>query len=402
MTMTKIKALALVTAVLALTAICPAENAPEARLREAIEAIQQSDSVRAAGEAYGGAASEAGDSAELRDVYMRKLLALDAVDLAVSPARTLVSLDRNNGVAWALIGRHAVKQGRTAEALAATANAVILLGDEPGVMYNAGQLMAWLDNETDLPELDEDAVAALAAAGEEWSSQEAFKEGYELLQRGYDQHRQIIETAQNLHDEIEDQLAETKAEYEELVEAVDRQKAQVDHLAVRIRNADKDDVDIDHEDYQDLQDARDELARLGVRKSEVKREGVQLTRDLGRAADDIERAQRNRQQVFRDAGAEFAFRVPAHDAESTGVLPETDLDVLDSPTTNGSAGGGGSDGTTNEPDSADQESQRLLRKAKLYLNGDMNDKAAEILRELLEKYPESDEAEEAQALLNGL
>ena len=386
-----------------------------------IEAIQQSDSAREVSELYASVATGVPEHVGLRDAYMRRLLALESVDLAVSPARTLMRLDRANGVAWSVVAYRHAKDRRLAEAFKGTVCAAALIGEEPNLIENIGQWAALLDNE-EIENLDPDAMEQFGVFRQQWEDHDAFVAGYERIQGGYDAFHAAIDDAQGVVDGIGDRLAEAKGQHEDLLSQIEEVKERISDLesdvgVIRTRNPRRNDDDDDDDDDDDnnngggvgggysgtieeleaLQEARNQLTQLLIEKRQIEGQAQSLQRDRGRAERELEKAQRNKQRVLRMEHAELALAPAGAEAASAGELPEW-AELSEEGSDDPYAGGGG-----DEPvGGAEEEAGMMLNRAKLYLNRDMSDKAKEILEKLIADYPDTQAAATAKELLAGI
>ena len=393
------------------------EDPPNPQVDAVIESIQQSGSAREVSDLYATVASDAPDHVGLRDAYMRRLIALGSIDLAVSPARTLMKLDRANGVAWSVMAYRHVEDRRLPEAFKATVCAAVLLGDDENVIGNIGQWAALLDNE-EIEDLDSDAEEQFGVFRQQWEAHEAFTAEYERIQGGYDAYHTAIDDAQAAVDGIGDQLAEAKAGYggvlaeiTEVKERIKNLEDQIDVVRIGTRNNnnndDDDDDDDDNnngggsvggyrgsvEDLEALQEARTELNELLAEKRRFEGQARSLQRDRGRAERELEKAERNKQRVLRAEEAELALAAAGHDAQTEGELPE--WAQLTEGQEDESVAGGGDEPIGNAEDIA----ERMLSRARLYLSRDMTDKANEILEKLIADYPDTQAAVKAKELL---
>lgn len=166
----------------------PAELVPI--LRAVREANTLSDAVAAF--TSGGDAGRR--NAELNTAYLRRLLQLAHPETAGLPAATLIGMDANNGMALGVAGFNSGRQNRLPEAIGFTMKAAHLAKDDPSILNNLGQLVAWYEGAktyklpaADLPLLDK--VKA------ECSSQAAYAAAYKTIKDAYD--KQAAAVAQN-------------------------------------------------------------------------------------------------------------------------------------------------------------------------------------------------------------
>jgi len=121
----------------------------------------------------------------LHDAYMRRMLKFGLPKLAYFPARRLTQLDPTNGMAWGVVGYMDGKRGDWGKALCATVRALEKLPDNPSVLHNAGQLMAWYDHVLDLPDLPDRIKRAMDNNRDEWARRGAFAKAYRRVTEAF-------------------------------------------------------------------------------------------------------------------------------------------------------------------------------------------------------------------------
>ena len=413
------------------------DEASQADIDQAIEAIGRAETAQEASKVYADLASKAPKSAELRDVYMRKLLTLGLADMATSPARSLSALDSDNGVAWALVAYYEGKRGQIARALPAGIEAGERISLDANTLYNLGQLAAWGDLDEDA-QVDQDLVAIMRRDSRAWRQAGTFMAGYERVKRGYEQQKELIAEQQKIIDEATASIEEKAKAYDDVLAELDEVQANIAELSKHVRVSKK-----KYQDGRTQTTYRAYLAIFRALEAEQKREGelyrekkslegsvAALKSKRKKAARQIDKIDRDKAKNFRKIDAEFEFKPPAHDAETIALdlenLPpevvetpqedpdedpddgETVADASDSDDTADDEGenGDGEDGEDGEGGTASAEDEAaaatLMKKADLFLEHQMVDKARDALEEIVEKYPDTAVAERARVLLQSL
>lgn len=308
------------------------------QIRRVIREIESSKSARQAGQAYASIARRAPKNVELRDAYMRKLFALGAAEAAAIPAQELTRLDPGNGLAWALTSCNRAKRNKLTEAFKTSVMAANLLGDDPNVMNNIGQMAAWRDNEPDVKGLDTKALADFEKSREAWSVREGFQKGYDRVQGGYDRHRELIAEAEAEVEEkkkqiteIEDQLADLQKEIILSRERIEELSEEVRILRLRyVRNGGRRGGGgsvssiASSKEAKELQAEQQHMGELLQEKKALQTQGKKLVKGIRNSKRKIDTVKRDKRKIFREAKAEFAFKPPARGDTDTPDEPDKD------------------------------------------------------------------------------
>ena len=322
------------------------DSVSEEQMRRAIREIEGSQNVRQAGEAYASVARLAPEHVELRDVYMRKLVALGASEAAATPAQALTKLDPTNGLAWALTSCANAKRNGLALAFKGAVLAANLLGNDPNVMNNIGQMAAWRDNEPDVKGLDVKALADFEKSREAWAARSGFKQGYDRIQGGYEHHRELITEAEAAVEEKQEQIKDLEDSLRENNKEIILSRQRIKDLeeeiriirsrylrtgAPRVRRGGGVGISsIASEEAKELQAEQEHMAELLHEKKQLQAEGGKRVKELRAAKRNIDVVKRDKQKAFREAKAEFAFKPPVRDGD-TDTPDETDKDEPDDP-----------------------------------------------------------------------
>ena len=433
----------LVSAAVCLLACCAGAGAQDdvspADIDQAIDAIARAETAQEASKVYASLAGKAPKSVELRDVYMRKLLVLGVPDMASSPARSLSTLDSDNGIAWALVAYYEGKRGQVAKALPAGIEAGERVSLDANTLYNLGQMAAWVDLDEDA-KVDQELVARMKRDSRAWRQASTFMDGYERVKSGYEQQKALIAEQQAIIDESTASIEEKAKAYDEVLSELGEVQANIAELSKHVRVSKR-----KYEDGRTQTTYRAYLAIFRALEAEQKREGElyrekkSLEGGVGalkskrkKAERQIDKIDRDKAKNFRKINAQFEFKPPAHDAEAIALdvenlppevveepatAPAEDPDdgegdmVADGSTADDAADGDGADGDGDEGDdgegdtaSAEDEAAaaKLMKKADLFLEHEMVDRARDVLEDIVEKYPDTAVAERARALLQGL
>ena len=157
------------------------------RLAPFLKVIRQADDARTVMRTYTRALAVDRDSVELHRSYMRRMLAFGLPQIAQHAARELLRLEKADGMAHGLLGYMDGRRGALVGALVATVRAAERTPDDPSVLNNLGQLVAWHDLEEDPPPVPDAARRALARLRPALAKKPPFAAAYKRLQSAYTQ-----------------------------------------------------------------------------------------------------------------------------------------------------------------------------------------------------------------------
>ena len=407
---------AILTGVLiaALTTTMPAQTTgvnPEilkqTQLDQLIETIRTTDNASTAVSAYAKGQALDRRNSELNNVYMRRMLKFGLPQIALYPAQVLVFDEPDNGLAWAVVGCGSGKKNDYATALGATARALGLMAKDSQLLNNAGQLLAWYDAQQVPPMLPDAAWRVIDKSRKGWEASDGYKKGYERIAA-------VMRDRQRLDKEAADKIAEVQ-------KACDDARKKLRDLEAKFQQNDTDlafhkkllrelrrdfvnsfpttlpdgtligDVTGLNRDRILRQIAEEEKAidNINADTIRVKRDGKEALaayQEKQAALDEVRKPAAKYDLWLQRA---FRWEPPAVDGI---VTPEVDtFPQPKSATTSKPA----TMTVTAEP----TEAQRKMELARLYLVNDLPRKAAEILQEVVTKFPDTPAAQEAHKLL---
>ncbi len=144
-----------------------------------IQAIRGAIDPSTAVTAYAAGVSINPDSVELHEAYVRRMVDFGLAELAYEQAWSLVALDPDKALGWAVIAFVSAQKGHMTDAFSAAVLAADGLADDPFVGHLAGQLTAWYDKQSDKSALGEELGQGAAELRSKLGDKEAFKQGYE-------------------------------------------------------------------------------------------------------------------------------------------------------------------------------------------------------------------------------
>jgi len=158
-----------------------ADPALAAKVAELIKAVAEAKDPTAAGAAYTRANTLDPSSAKLHETYIARMLKFGRPEMAMDAAEKLVTLNRDHGLAWGLIGYVHGTKGELDQAFEATMQAAGTMQDDPSILNHAAQLAAWYDTDPDRPDVDPAAERSLKEARSELAKKKEFTNAYNRI-----------------------------------------------------------------------------------------------------------------------------------------------------------------------------------------------------------------------------
>ncbi len=387
-----------------------------ARLAPFLKAIRQANDARVVMRAYTRALAVDRHNVELHRAYMRRMLTFGLPQIAQHPARELVRLEAADGMAWGLIGYIHGRRGELVAAFEATMRAAELTDDDPSVLNNAGQLVAWHEQDDTAPVPPDAARRTLARLRARLAKKPVFDQAYKRMEAAY-QHQG--ELARGLAKQIAGAEAEARA-VQSLARTIDGQLQEInDEIENRNRLIDSlwreatsgyalwtpDDYPYYfrgwyvprpyysrsyHREalYERILDAEREIDKLRGKLRRVQREGQAVLAELARKEAVLQGLRDQIQQALARVAREFRWDPPAVDGV---VAAERDRLPPSPPQPNMQA-----------PSDPETEAAQALELAKLYLRHNMSEKALGLLEMVAQKFPKTQAARQAGVLLGAL
>lgn len=373
---------------------------------EFVVGIEAAGDMSAASSLYAKGCT-AGASATLHETYMRKLLKWGRPDIALYPARALQSANPPSGLALAVLAYNAAKRNDLAWALGDNLKAFELLKDDPSVLANLGQLAVWAEQNPTGRGLTPAIKQSAEKNRPELMSHKEFAAAYEKAQAAYQQRDKLRdEFDQKIAAAADEQTAAKKVaddadkKYRDMSDQIDRHERIGRNLGRELDGwSNNDTIEASIRRDQIRVQLRQELQTIDDLKKQQKRffddsqPLVEKLRKANAAADQLA-AQKN--AALAKFQATYLWMPPAVD----GVVTPENLSAsplaataASGPFSASAPAGMNTPAATASPDQA----KKQLDLAKTYLDNKMSAQAAQILREVIEKYP--DTPAQAQKLL---
>ncbi|HDZ20800.1 hypothetical protein LCGC14_0269200 [marine sediment metagenome] len=429
------------------TAPSPEEIAEQLHLLA--EAIRQAKTPPEAVAAYVEANKLLRGDVQANEAYMRKMLTFGEVTKAVIGARWLVHSDKDHGLAWGVIAYVDAGRGSLAKALAEIVQAAALLGDDPGVMHNAGVLAAWSEASGPAANIPTRLRKTISRSIDKWLENSAFAEAYQDLLDDLTDHDERIEEAQDAVDEIAEEMDRVKEDGENVqdqIDAIDEELASLQselynvtaelaaHEAARhvinrriarkkqqIRSLARKNP-LTPQDKQSLARLRAGLAALISRADRAGDASIEwdLRERINELRDEIRAAKRERRNVWtqlrklqgqfgklktskRKASADVRLVVAQEAKFLRGLhrhvewqLPLVEGQRIDLEAARAAV----REERSSHPVTIEKDPAKVLQLAGHYIQAGLTDRAIELLQEVVQMAPGSDAAIEAQAMLD--
>lgn len=380
-----------------------AEKAPAAKPK-LLEAIRKAPDISAAGQAYVAARNTGRKDPEVYKAYIQRLLELGEPRMAFITATELTRLEPDNGVAWGVIGYTHACAGKMALAYAALVKAAALAPDNIGILSNVGLLSVWEQKSPGIDEVPAAAKESMSSNGGDWSTRESYTNGRTEAEAAYEARvgrikrmKERAEKAQAAYEEVKARHKDLADRYEVLREQARTYEAEYNDSVAKIdeykRKMALTGRDTDEATLNELY-----LRNLALRRktaynelNRVRREMAPLKRAYQKGRRVVERAKQEADRAKE--AADFAERtVP----KLTWKPPAVNGRVVTEGSVRPKAGPKTKPPATKPADQAAFK----LRMAKMMMDNRHYEKAAAMLKEIVDQYPDSDEAVEAEKLLD--
>jgi len=156
--------------------VTPAKTYPD--VQSAIEGVRTAATANEAVAAYTAGLALDRDNVTLQEAYVRRLVELNAPQLAEPVARRLVAVRPDDSLAWAVVAFSEAKRGNMVDALTDIAVSARKGSDDPFVQRTTGEMLAWYDNVPNRPALPAGIAADLDAARKALANQPTFSGAY--------------------------------------------------------------------------------------------------------------------------------------------------------------------------------------------------------------------------------
>ena len=402
-------ALLLAPSVAMADAPAPAEAAkptPTAKLDPAARADALADCMRRIREAkdpddalkaYARGCSLAPRDPAIREAQVRRMLQFGKPDFAIPPAQALLAIQPDHPLAHAVAGYGHCRRKEYLKALTETAMSLAGMDKDPGVLNNAGQLVAWGESTTPPAKLSKPAEDHLSAKRSGLMNRSGFADAYGRAKAFFDRRNA---TAQDFDQKIsaaETELEGMRKELRKIDAGIADLKKQVsDHKREMYRNKrrlgdleDPDDRDRvrrrDRGEEDHLRRRIHEEERIIHRlESQIKQEfrsGVPKLREYRRKQAALKKLKADKAKAMSGWESVFRWDPPGVDGVVTPV--STGSGAKKPPPKVVTAAG------------PEGEAERLLKLVKVYRATGKENKALTLLQKLVSKYAATPAGKEA-------
>lgn len=383
-------------------------------LRLQIRTVRDTKDPHEAKTAYARGCTADRSSIALHDIYMRKMLKFGLPQIAQYGARNLVGLDPANGLAWSVVSYGSAGGRKMNEAFASGMKAGELIESNPSVAHNTGVLMAWQETSGESLKLTTEVERRKAKVKKAYADKKAYQKAYAEIAAAYAERNRVQKEYEGKVTVIQGKYDAVLEEAQKIDRAMVRLHAKWEQLKTRVRtlwsryrgmqndphwfpvdeNGNRSSHPVNRRAYErdrrelreDIRQAENDRDELGREYGDLEDEGRPKVAALKKMKAQMEDLRKEAKTALATFKPEYKWQPPAVDGV---VTPEREL-----PRQAGSSGGS----TGTDP----SEAGKLLNLAKMYISNSVPTKASETLRKIVAKYPGSEEAQEAESLLEGL
>jgi hypothetical protein len=385
------------------------------RMAPFLQAIRQAPTVGVATKAYARGSNIERRFPALHEAYMERLLQLGRPDVAYVPAEMLVRLDPQNGTAWGVLGYVHGKRKEFAEAMSYSVRAAKLNPDDPSILNNAGQMLAWYRNVLEMPDLPDRDKRAIAQREEQWSDSQAFGRAYQRIHQAFQEQRKLDDVfarklagaeaavlALHRHAmDIDAEIADIESEIDQLRQLVTAYRYELYRPTVYggVLLGD-DDVLVSVPIYSGgglyrraqlwslIQQTEQSISELQVRKNALYREGRKVLADMQAKRGTLEGVRSRNQAANERLLNYFRWDPPAVNGVVTDEVDHRRL----------APAGAEAD----MPVDAETQAAGKVSLARMYLSSNRPQRAKTILDHVVRTWPTTNAAREARSLLDAL
>ncbi|MCE5327762.1 MAG: hypothetical protein LLG01_15255 [Planctomycetaceae bacterium] len=387
---------------------------------DVIAAIGRASNLKEAGEAYVAARNVDKKNPQIYQAYIGKLLQLGQARLAMIPAQELKALDGQNPQAAGVIGYNLAMRGKIGEALSHLVCAAAADGDNPGLIHDIAVLSVWVARSEEKAGAPADGAALVANVAESMKSKNGFEQAQAAATAAFDHRADAAKALQDKLPQYQEVLNRAKTEGSEIDARVSQLNSMWNQCDSMCRQAQQDlqrltsdanyaNMSADQQASQRrscedrIRQARNDGARVQQEYNRIRSLAAARIGRIKKAQQDIDNTTKAIEQAGkRDPVLEWKppavnGMVVAEAAAPAGGAPP--VEAVGNPTPPADPAGGAAV-TVPPSGTPNAAATTQLKKAKLFLANDMRDKAVKLLEEIVDKYPDSDAAKEAQQLLD--
>ncbi len=395
-----------------------------------VAAIQQAANINELSKAYLAALATDRKNPQVYQVYINKLLEMGLAPLAATAAEQLRKLDgqSEDPLAAGVIGYSLAKRYKIGEALPLLVRAAKADPENPGLIHDIAVLSVWINRSEDKATAPGDAATLVSEMAEQLKGKGGYEQAHVAATAAFDNRANKAKALQDKLPQYQEAINKIKAEGANLDSAAAQLQSQWNMCDSAFRQAQQNlqQLNATNNNQQNQQNqnqsqyqsqrqsyvnamnqARNDAARVRQEYNRLASLAASRTARIKRAQQDIDNTTKAIEEAGkRDPVLEWkppavngkivvdTTAPPAGGTAAKSDTPPAGTEVKTDPPVPGGEVKTPPSGTA-APAAAGQ-----LKRAKMFLANDMRDKAVKLLEEILDKYPTSDEAKEAQELLD--
>ena len=380
------------------------------QVAECIRLIEGAKDVKDAAAAYSRGCSLDAKSVKLYEAYLRRMLKFGLPQVAVYPARVLVKLRKDHPLAWGVLGHFHGKRKEWPAAYDATALAVVGLDDDPSVLHNAGQLVAWRESLTRPPKLSDRTRIAIDKHRAALLKKPQFAKAYQAVKAFFAKQAAIAKAFDAKIYLADAEKAKIRAEGKSVEAAmrdigarinvhrreISRLRRRLDDTHRARRHVLPDGRIVEQRDdspgtwrrrrqlQDDIRREEDAISVLDGQLRPLRGKRDTLVGQFTTKKREIATLRKDKADAMGKVDSVFRWDPPAVDGEVTAEVPVPRMAFRMA---------------TSHPAGPEADAARQLRLAKMYLAGKMSDKGLLMLQSIISKYPKTAAGKEARKLL---
>jgi hypothetical protein len=373
-------------------------------LERLVAAMEMAETEEEVDKLFGQACSVDRDDASVNRTYLSRMLKFGQVQKGVYAARRLLKFDKSDGLAAATLTYYEADRGNLPLALPEAIRAASLLPEDPGVMYNAGALVAWFEHQDDPPVVSREVRQVMREELPGWKEEFTFADSYELISE-----RMRIYEAQEA--DVAGEIAEIKSEIQPLEDDVDELMDSADDYSDNIKGYKERIRDLQREIKENttsssrdarlrrqISDYRDMIRRAERNRDPLLKRAKQKKREITALETRRRAAEREIQQIQQSKKDLFGTKT---DRAILWELPLIDGERIDMEALKAARAEAARE-ARQTPSGDTSQAGKAMQMAKQYIRAGRKDLAIPLLEKVIALDPDSDLAEEADRLLRDL
>jgi tetratricopeptide (TPR) repeat protein len=206
----------------------------EKELAQLTAQVEQAQTVQEAARAFAKGRTIEPYHLPLLEAYMVRMMQLRQERIALTPARMILLVEPNHATALSLISFYTARGGEYPLALEMASRGLLRDRDDPSLLYNMGQLLAWYDRQVMPPRLDNGVLRRIRIVRQSFQEDPIFQKAYQGVQATYQRQEKLTRKLQEeLSDEekryqqLNQQIMAIQADLRDVQDQISEEEAQI-------------------------------------------------------------------------------------------------------------------------------------------------------------------------------